>query len=143
MADKVNIKKDIIDHVINEYYSTVLKMLLASVRIAFDKDLQDNLQNVSGVYRIIERNDDIGQTIYVGQSSDLKKRLYSNLFTGKAGNHTLIKKLINKGRFANEQDVKIYLESKCLFQVHIIEQERERKLFEHFAISIFRPIYND
>lgn len=138
------IKKEKIDPVINEYYIDIFKKFLSNDKIEFSNDMQGDLQNISGVYRIIEKSGNGSeQTIYIGESSDLQRRLYSDLLKGNSKSHTLIKKLIKKGLYANAEGVKMFLKSKCSCQFQIIKKERERKFFEHFAISIFRPTYND
>ncbi len=136
--------KEIVKNAVDNNYIDILKELLSNDKIEFGIGMRSNLSKSSGVYRIITRDgNDSEQTIYVGRTKNLQKRLYSDLLMGNAGSHTLRNKLIKSNLCKNEEDAKQYIINKYLCQVQIINDEQERKFFKHFAISIFRPIYND
>jgi len=127
--------------VIQKYIEKLLT-LISSCPISFDKLLPRNLPASGGVYRIFENSSDWSKTIYVGSTKNLRKRIYRNLFMGNPRVHTLKHKLISAG-FTKARTVEQYLKSNCRIQYLKISNERERKLFEHFAISILEPKYND
>jgi len=117
-----------------------LSKLIESKIFDFDAD---NLPTHGGVYRIIEKANDSVQTIYVGQSISLRKRIYRNHLMGSRRTSTLKNKLIKSGRFLNENEVKNHLREYCAVQFVVIEDESERLSFEHFAIAVLQPPIND
>ena len=133
-----------VDQVIKKYYISVLQDFLANDIFAFDSKIRSNLIESPGVYCILRKSKNGSyETIYIGMSKNLRDRLYSRLLMGDAGTHTLRKKLVKNNVCENDKDVKEYLRNNCCCQFIKIEIERERILFEHFAISILRSIYND
>ena len=109
----------------------------------FDGDLRDILPAKGGVYRIFEEGAEWNSSIYIGESANLQRRLYNNHLMGNRKASALKKKLIEKGNLADERAVKQYLKNKCLFQFIKVPDEADRKYFEHFAIAILHPKYND
>lgn len=130
------------DNTIQAYISA-LKNLISSETLRFDDRLHGKLPQSAGVYRILEADDDLNATMYIGTSNNLRDRIYHNLLMGDINAHTLRKKLLRQPFCNNEQDVKNYLKSNCLCQYLIIDNRQERHLFEHFAISVLKPEYND
>jgi len=127
---------------ITQKYIEKLLALISNCPISFDNVLHENLPASGGVYRIFEDSSDWSKTIYVGSTKNLRERIYGNLFKGKPQVHTLKRKLISAG-FTKARTVEQYLKSNCRIQYLKISNEKERKLFEHFAISILKPKYND
>lgn len=129
------------DDVIREYLA-VLDELVTSEELSFAGNLHGGLPTRGGVYRIVKSGDDSRGTLYVGMAKNLQDRIYYNLLMGDKGAHTLRKKLMERRVCSNEKDVKNYLKKNCVCQYRIIDRERERCLFEHFAISILKPEFN-
>lgn len=129
--------------IVQEYLSKIL-VLISGNQIPFDSGLHGALPTESGIYRIFEKDLDWSKSIYIGETGDLQRRIYDKLFMGNRGDHTLINKLIRAGVHPNEESVKQYLEDSCLVQILLAPgEDRDRILFEHFAISILKPKYND
>jgi len=128
--------------IINKYRGS-LTTLISGSQVPFDNNLHRNLPTEGGVYRILETSSDWKQSIYIGKTGNLQDRIYYNLLMGDSGAHTLKRKLISGTRLLSEETVKQYLKDECQIQYLIISDERERSLFEHFAISILKPRYND
>jgi hypothetical protein len=57
--------------------------------------------------------------------------------------HTLNGKLLKSGQYKNQNAVKQYQKGRGLVQYMIIPDKSLRARFEHFAISILRPQFND
>lgn len=78
--------------IIKKYIEKLL-ILISSHSISFDDNLYRNLPTEGGVYRIFEVSSNWKQSIYVGKTSNLRDRIYSNLLMGDAQAHTLRHKL--------------------------------------------------
>ncbi len=126
-----------------QHYLSRLLTLVSSTQIPFIGNLYGTLPTVGGIYRIFEFGADWSSSIYVGETGNLQNRVYHNLLMGNRQVHTLKSKLIATGEFQNEDVVKQYLNDRCLIQICQLADERERSLFEHFAIAILKPKYND
>lgn len=130
------------DDVVREYLD-VLNELVTNEEFGFNGNLHGDLSTLGGVYRIMKSGDDSGGTLYVGMAKNLQDRIYYNLLMGDRGAHTLRDKLIRRGVCINEQDLTNYLRKNCVCQYRIIDRRQQRCLFEHFAISILKPEFND
>ena len=128
--------------IIQKYIEKLL-ILISSRHIPFDESLHGNLPTAGGVYRVFKRSSSWKESIYVGKTGNLRDRIYSNLLMGDSQAHTLKRKLIASGGLPNEEAVKRDLKDNCRVQYLEIADENERSLFEHFAISILKPKYND
>ena len=124
-------------------YKELLQTLLAAPPIPFDESLHSALPTQGGVYRIFEKGADWQRSVYVGKTGDLQNRVYGNHLMGNRRASTLKRKLIRYGKCADENDVKEYLKDKCLLQFLVVADDAERTSFEHFAVAILRPRYND
>lgn len=124
-------------------YKDWLKKLLAETPLPFDGNLRGALPTQGGVYRVFEKGSDWQGSVYVGKTGNLQERIYSNHLMGNRRASTLKRKLIKYGDCADEADVKSYLKSGCLMQFLVVVDETERTFFEHFAIAVLRPRYND
>lgn len=127
--------------IIEEYIELLLN-LLSSIQLPLNDNLRSSLPEKGGVYRIFEKESTWSQSIYIGKTENLRNRIYHDHFMGNriAG---VKGKLIKSGQFNDEESVKEYFKEKCLVQFVIINDESLRALFEHFAISILRPQFND
>ncbi len=130
------------DNIINEY-KNLLQTLLLNPQLPFDNALHRSLPEKGGVYRIFEKDQSWQSSVYVGKTSNLSNRIYTNHLMGNKDASTLKKKLIKSGKFADKNDVKSYLQSKCLVQYVEVSDELYRTFFEHFAVSVLKPKYND
>jgi len=124
-------------------YKEMLLSLLSSQQIPFDENIRRALSQSAGVYRIFEIDALWQDSVYVGRTSNLQTRIYSDHFMGNRQASTLKRKLIKSGRFADETEVKEYLRDRCLVQFFELTDDTERKWFEHFAVAVLRPEYND
>ena len=121
----------------------LLDELLAAHPFPFNEKLSQELPRSAGVYRIYEDLNNIPKTIYVGQSKDLRRRIYRNHFHGPNQNSAFRRKLLSTVDCGNDDLIQEYLASKCFVHYLEIEDKRERNLSEHFAIAVLRPKYND
>jgi len=125
-------------------YEMLLATLLKGEFLQFNSTkFRATLPEQGGVYHIVERINDLFDTVYIGQSNNLQNRIYRSHLMGNRQVSTLKNKLIKTGIFPNEVAVKNYLYERCMVQFLVIENESDRNSFEHFAISILRPKFND
>lgn len=130
------------ESIISEY-KNLLNTLVSNTRQLFNDNLHHSLSKKGGVYRIFEYGSTWQNSVYVGQAINLHNRIYRNHFLGSKRVSTLKRKLIKTGRFKNEKTVKRYFKTNCFVQYIVIEGKPLRNSFEHFAISILKPQYND
>lgn len=120
-----------------------LLILISSRHIPFDDELHGSLPTAGGVYRVFEIPASWKESIYVGQTGNLRDRIYRNLLMGDSQAHTLKRKLIANAGLTDKETVKKYLKDNCRVQYLEMDDENERSPFEHFVISILKPKYND
>ena len=123
-------------------YKALLRMLVQSEKLDFGNALKNNLAKSSGVYRVVDRSDSQQKTIYIGQAKNLQRRVFRNHYAGSAKVSTFRKKLI-KYAVADETTISDYLRKCCVVQLIVIEDKPERIGFEHFAVAVLQPNYND
>jgi hypothetical protein len=126
-----------------EEYKSQLSELLDAPVVEFGTGGTTELPRSGGVYRISERSAGAMRTIYVGKSKNLKRRIHGDHLLGDRVTSTLKRKLIRETSCENEADVKQYLKDKCVVQFVEIDDVAARTGFEHFAVAILRPAFND
>ena len=125
-------------------YSNLLDELLKSDHLPFNSAiLQAMLPQQMGVYCISENRNDVPEPVYIGKSKNLQNRIYKNHLMGSRRFSTLRRKVIRIGIFSDEDGVTNYLCEQCKVQFVIIEDESDRNFFEHFAIAILSPRFNN
>lgn len=130
------------DTIIEEYKSQLSELLAAPV-VEFGTGGTTELPRSGGVYRICERSARATRTIYVGKSKNLKRRIHGDHLIGDRVSSTLKRKLIRETSCESEVDVKQYLKDKCVVQCVEIDDGAARTGFEHFAVAVLRPAFND
>lgn len=121
----------------------MLEDLLSKKPLPFNDKLRGSLPDSSGIYRIFEAGSTIFESVYVGESINLKNRIHGNHLMGNRSASTLKRKHIAENKFPNENAVKNYLKQKCLVQYILVHDDLERVGFEHFVISLLHPVNND
>lgn len=125
-----------------DYLHQVLS-LVSSTQIPFNDNLQATLPTTGGVYRVFELASDWSSSIYLGKTGNLRNRIYHDLLMGNRQAHTLKSKLILAEQFPDRASVEHYLQEECSVQFHLVPDETQRSLFEHFAIALLKPRFND
>jgi len=121
-------------------YLRKLRKLLRVEPIRFHRYIRSELpKNHGGVYRIFEKRNK-NKSLYVGKTrgNNLSQRIGASW----SGYHRLRIKLLKKYN-GDTKMVRNFMENKCRFQFIVIDSANKRTLFEHFAIAILRPVYND
>jgi len=129
------------EELINKY-KKMINELLGNPSFDFNEDLTTNLPQKPGVYRIFEKENP-GKAIYLGKSKNLKNCIFYDHYKGDKIASTLKRKLIAGMNMSDEKEAMHYLSSKCSVQFIIIENKQLQTGFEHFAIAILVPKWND
>lgn len=120
-------------------YQQKLEELLSKPINFFNDDLKNNIPKTSGIYRIFDKNSINHETIYLGKSKDLKRRVVNNHFKGSSKNSTLRRKL---SLTLSSEEITLFLNQKCNVQFIEIE-ENNLSYFEHYFIAMLCPKHND
>jgi excinuclease UvrABC nuclease subunit len=124
-------------------YSKMLIDLTYGEKIRFHPSMGDVLPRKGGVYRISKFENDKETSLFVGSSSDLRRRIHNNHNIGTKNVSIFRTKLLRQESIRSELEVLRYLHTSCSVQYILIPDHREMKMFEHFAIAVLQPIFND
>jgi hypothetical protein len=94
------------------------------------------MKNVMGVYIIYSMNGDV---LYVGSTNKFHIRFGTDL--KHESTHTLMKKWIRQGLFADRFLARDHLCNQCKYKIAVCNTKREAEALEHFAIWVLDPIY--
>lgn len=124
-------------------YSKMLIDLVYSEKLRFHPSMGDDLPREGGVYRIFRFEDDDEVSLFVGRSDDLRRRIHNNHHIGTKNVSIFRTKLLRKESFRSELQVTKYFHKSCRVQYLLIPDSHERSMFEHFAIAVLQPTFND
>jgi excinuclease UvrABC nuclease subunit len=124
-------------------YSKMLIDLIYGKKLRFQPSMGSDLPRKGGVYRIfnIEEADEV--SMFVGRSEDLRRRIHNNHHIGTKNVSILRTKLLRQKAFRSELQVSKYFHKSCNVQYILIPDHHERSMFEHFAIAVLHPTFND
>lgn len=125
-----------------EIFTPLLYQLLESQPVGMGDGFTGQIPSGGGVYRIFETGSPVDSTVYVGKTGNFFERLYRNHLQGNQKASTLKRKLIDRGDFGSNQEVKDYFRGRCSVQFLPIDDEHLRHWFEYFAIATLKPRYN-
>jgi len=119
----------------------MLDRLLESPTYEFSSGDRKDVPAVTGVYIIYNKTD--GKVLYVGESGDLRRRLFENHRSGNRRGSAFRQALSRWEKIKDEKEIRGYIIQNCSFQVLPVPDKLERKRFEHFAIAVLNPRLND
>jgi hypothetical protein len=122
--------------------SAQLSELLEAPIIAFSNLHPLDLPINSGIYHIFETSK-FSDTIYFGETDNLRTRIYQNHLMGNSQASTLKKKLVNSGKFPDADTVITYLRNECGLQYICFPEKTKKMRLEHFVIDLLAPSNND
>lgn len=114
-------------------YKKLLARLLSSSPVPIRRSV---IPGKYGVYRIFEGSSS-KSSLYVGEGN-FRTRIYHGHLMGNVATSAIKKKLAG-----GKKQLKSFIRNKCLVQYIEIRDPVERKLFEHFAIGVLKPLCND
>ncbi len=100
------------------------------------------LPDEPGVYRISEVGSASEDSVYVGESRSIRKRVCRNHLMGYPDRSGLRRRMLSEGAFEDEAEIDRYLRSQCHVQFVVLPDVGKRLLFEHFAVSVLSPLWN-
>lgn len=114
-------------------YKKLLARLLSSPPVHIRRSF---IPETCGVYRIF-KGSSFQSSLYVGEGN-FRTRIYHGHLMGNVATSAIKRKLAG-----GKKQLKSFLWNECLVQYIEIQDKVERKLFEHFAISVLKPLCND
>lgn len=128
-----------------EHYNQLLDELMANQSFSFNGLPRNGLPTTGGIYRIslVEPIESEDNTAYVGKTGNLRERLYTNHLMGNLTASNLKKKLVSTGACLDAAGAKLLLTGHYQLQYIQMDDARERTFFEHFAVAILHPLFND
>ncbi len=121
-----------------EKFSEILKEFISSEMFELATLRRKDIPGKQGIYAIYSPE---SKLVYVGSTSNLRSRIYTNHLKGNVRSSTLRRKLIK--RLKSEEEVSRFLESCSIRFLAIDVSGRELKSIEHFFIAILNPLLND
>jgi hypothetical protein len=100
-------------------FSALLRALPDAPKIAFQGLKPSALPESPGVYRIFETSATFPETVYIGESENLRNRIYRSHLMGNTTVSTLKRKLVTSGRYPDTAAVKAYLRHDCSVQRNV------------------------
>jgi len=127
---------------LSTYAERVNALLGGSPIPLWDAAAQGNIPKAGGIYRLYFA-DAPDVTLYVGRSSNLRKRICGDLLAGDERSHTFRSKLEEAYRLNGRSDVRDFMERNIECQVLVVRDSEEHRFIEHFTIAVLRPKMND
>jgi len=122
-------------------YRDRLQHLLDSPIHEFSRSDRKEIPDVPGVYIVYDKTK--RQILYVGESGDLRRRLFGDHRAGNRRGSAFRRALSRWKKMEDEKEIKEYIVQNCSFQILPVPDKLRRKRFEHFAIAVLSPTLND
>lgn len=122
-------------------YKDELVRLLNSPTYEFLGQDRKNVPEAPGVYIIYQKV--LGQVVYIGESDNLRRRLFSNHRSGNRRGSAFRRALSRWEKIEDEKEISEYIIQNCSFKFLLVSDKLERKRFEHFTIAVLNPRLND
>lgn len=125
------------------HYRDLVETLLQAESYRFDDELIENLDSRPGVYRVYENGSQGSESLFVGKSMNLQRRIVMDHFKGRSTRSEIRRKLLDREGIPEERLVTEYLQERCQVQCITLSDPRERAMLEHFAVAVLQPRLND
>ncbi len=110
--------------------------------IKFASISPSQIPNEGGIYFISDLWEGRDEITYIGLSSNLRQRIYTNQFQGDKNASQIKVALIKHKRARDLASAKEYLKQHCLVRFDVVPDYREREMREGFAISVIKPQFS-
>jgi excinuclease UvrABC nuclease subunit len=117
-------------------YLKQLDALLESDPYLFNQSIRKKISKGSGIYAIYERK---SYLVYIGRSSNLRRRLFRDHFGGERRRSAFRKNLSSCYKLKSERKITNYITEKCSFKYMELT---EPKHLEYYGISVLKPKLN-
>jgi hypothetical protein len=110
--------------------------------LRFESITPSSIPSEGGIYFISDLSQRNEEIIYVGQTSNLSQRIYTNQLQGdKMGSQVKVA-FIEHGRAKDLESAKDYLKKYCAVHFDVVHDFREREMKEGFAKAILKPQFS-
>jgi len=92
-----------------------------------------------GVYVISEFGGPKEAVLYIGQTKNLRERVYRNHWQGNLQASNFKKLLVRHKKARDKGDAKEYLKKNCSVRWVVVEDKKERLAREHYATAVLNP----
>lgn len=119
-----------------------LDIVLSWVPLKFDSIAPSSIPSEGGIYFISDLSQRKEEVIYVGLSSNLSQRIYTNQLQGDKMASQIKVAFIEHGRAKNLESAKDYLKKFCVVRFDVVHDFREREMREGFAKAVLKPQFS-
>ncbi len=119
-----------------------LEEILRRQPIKFDSISPAALPAEGGIYFISDFSQRDEEVLYIGHSSNLSQRVYTNHLQGDKIASQIKKALIEHGRAKDLSAAKDYLKKFCAVHFDVVPDYREREMREGFAKAVLKPQFS-
>ena len=117
-----------------------LQQLIESESVGLGENLEEKIPAGPGVYRLLERGRSWDQSLYVGKSLNLRRRLIKDHVHGNQRRSSVRDELLDRGICQSEEQVTQYLTQDCAVQFIEIMDPHERARLAHFGLAVLQPM---
>ena len=118
-----------------------LEEALGGEPIKFDSITPSALPSEGGIYFISDFSQRDEEIVYIGLSSKLSQRVYTQLQGDKSASPIKVA-LINHGRAKDLASAKNYLQKFCAVRFDVVPDYREREMREGFTKAVLKPPFS-
>jgi len=119
-----------------------LEEVLSRDPIKLDSITPSAIPSDGGIYFISDLSQRNEETLYIGQSSNLSQRVYTNQLQGDKMASQIKTALIKHGRAKDLESAKEYLRKFCAVRFDIVPDYREREMREGYAKAVLKPQFS-
>jgi len=110
--------------------------------VKFDSITPSAVPLDGGIYFISDLSQRNEEIIYIGLSSNLSQRVYTNQLQGDKMASQIKTALIEHGRAKDLGSAKDYLRKFCAVRFDVVHDYREREMREGFAKAVLKPQFS-
>jgi hypothetical protein len=119
-----------------------LDEVLSQDPVKFDSITPSAIPSDGGIYFISDLSQRNEEIIYIGQSSNLSQRVYTNQLQGDKMASQIKVALFEHGRAKDFDSAKDYLKKFGAVRFDVVHDYREREMREGFAKAVLKPQFS-
>ena len=119
-----------------------LDEVLRKELVRFDSITPSAIPSEGGIYLISDLSRRDEEIVYVGQSGNLSRRIYTNQLQGDKMASQIKVALIEHGHAEDLSSAKDYLRKFCAVRFDVVPGYQEREMREGFAKAVLRPQFS-
>ncbi|MBC8521052.1 MAG: hypothetical protein H8D26_03555 [Methanomicrobia archaeon] len=119
-----------------------LDEVLSRDPVKFDSITPSTIPSDGGIYFISDLSQRSEEIIYIGQTSNLSQRVYTNQLHGDKMASQIKMAFIKHGRAKDLDSAKDYLRKFCAVRFDVVHDYREREMREGFSKAVLKPQFS-